>query len=97
MAGRMGSDPIIVRNLLVARIDALNNLVYVKGQVPGPRKGFIRVQDAEAKVRALGAALHKTGTAPTVLPGIAGLPFPCGDAVVAGRLGAGEVTLAKFA
>jgi len=41
MAGRMGHDQVTVKNLEVAYIDTTNNLVGLKGAVPGPRKGLI--------------------------------------------------------
>ena len=40
MAGRMGADRVTVKNLKIARIDAENNLLFVKGAVPG-RKGTL--------------------------------------------------------
>lgn len=40
MAGRMGSDRVTVKNLKIARIDADQQLVYIKGAVPG-RKGTL--------------------------------------------------------
>ena len=41
MAGRMGTDRVTVKNLEVAYVDAVNNLIGLKGAVPGPRKGLI--------------------------------------------------------
>ncbi len=41
MAGRMGSDRVTVKNLEVAYVDSVNNLIGLKGAVPGPRKGLI--------------------------------------------------------
>lgn len=41
MAGRMGHDQVTVKNLEVAYVDATNNLIGLKGAVPGPRKGLI--------------------------------------------------------
>lgn len=40
MAGRMGADRVTVKNLKIAKIDSENNLLYVKGAVPG-RKGTL--------------------------------------------------------
>lgn len=40
MGGRMGADRITVKNLKIARIDIENNLLFVKGAVPG-RKGTL--------------------------------------------------------
>ncbi len=40
MAGRMGSDKITVKNLEIAEVDAENNLIAIKGALPG-RKGTL--------------------------------------------------------
>ena len=41
MAGRMGHDQVTVKNLVVSYIDVDNNLIGLKGAVPGPKKGLI--------------------------------------------------------
>ena len=41
MAGRMGHDRVTVKNLVVAYVDPENNLIGLKGAVPGPKKGLI--------------------------------------------------------
>jgi large subunit ribosomal protein L3 len=41
MAGRMGSDRVTVKNLVVSYIDAENNLIGIRGAVPGPKKGLV--------------------------------------------------------
>ena len=41
MPGRMGHDQVTVKNLRVAYISVEDNLIGVKGAVPGPRKGLI--------------------------------------------------------
>ena len=41
MAGRMGHDQVTVKNLKVAYVSLEDNLIGVKGAVPGPRKGLI--------------------------------------------------------
>lgn len=43
MAGRMGGDRVTVKNLEVAYLDLENNLIGLKGAVPGPRKSLIIV------------------------------------------------------
>ena len=40
MAGRMGADRVTVKGLKIAKLDASNNLIYIKGAVPG-RKGTL--------------------------------------------------------
>ena len=41
MAGRMGHDRVTVKNLVVAYIDIENNLIGLRGAVPGPKKGLV--------------------------------------------------------
>ena len=41
MAGRMGHDQVTVKNLVVTYIDTENNLIGLRGAVPGPKKGLI--------------------------------------------------------
>ena len=41
MAGQMGDEQVTVRNLRVAYISADDQLIGVKGAVPGPKKGLI--------------------------------------------------------
>jgi large subunit ribosomal protein L3 len=44
MPGRMGHDQVTVKNLTVAYIDKDNNLLGLKGAVPGPNKGIVTVE-----------------------------------------------------
>ena len=44
MPGRMGCDTVTVKNLVVAYIDKENNLLGLKGAVPGPKKGIVSVE-----------------------------------------------------
>lgn len=44
MAGRMGNDT-MTYNLEIVKIDAANNLLYIKGAVPGARNGLILMQN----------------------------------------------------
>ncbi len=43
MPGRMGHDRVTVKNLTVAYISADDNLIGIKGAVPGPRKGLVMI------------------------------------------------------
>jgi large subunit ribosomal protein L3 len=43
MAGRMGNERVTVKNLTVALVDAENNLIGLKGAVPGPRRGVVSI------------------------------------------------------
>ena len=47
MPGRMGHDTVTVKNLVVAYIDVANNLIGLKGAVPGPKKGIVTVEGKE--------------------------------------------------
>jgi large subunit ribosomal protein L3 len=47
MAGRMGGERVTVKNLTVAFVSKEDNLVGVKGAVPGPRKGLVMIQAAK--------------------------------------------------
>ena len=46
MPGHMGSVRVTVQNLEVVRVDAENNLLLVKGAVPGPNKGIVVLKDS---------------------------------------------------
>jgi large subunit ribosomal protein L3 len=46
MAGQMGNERVTVKNLRVVKVDPDNNLVAVKGAVPGPRGGIVLVKKA---------------------------------------------------
>ena len=43
MAGRMGSDRTTIRNLKIVRIDKDNNLVAIKGAIPGRRGTLVEI------------------------------------------------------
>ena len=47
MGGRMGGDQITVKNLRVAKIDVENNLLYIRGAVPGGRNGLVIISFAK--------------------------------------------------
>ena len=44
MAGHLGNSRVTVRNLKVARIDQENNLLFVRGAVPGPPGAYVVVE-----------------------------------------------------
>jgi len=44
MAGHMGNNRVTVQNLRVARVDQENNLLFVRGAVPGPAGGYVVVE-----------------------------------------------------
>lgn len=45
MPGHMGCVTVTVQNLTVVRVDAEQNLLLVKGSVPGPKKGLIKIKE----------------------------------------------------
>ncbi len=49
MAGRMGGKNITVQSLRVIKIDTVDDLIYVKGAVPGVDNAYVRVSDAVRK------------------------------------------------
>lgn len=46
MAGHYGCDTVTVQNLKVVKVDAENNLIAIKGAVPGPKGGIVVIADA---------------------------------------------------
>ncbi len=46
MAGHMGAEKITVQNLTVVKVDAENNLIALKGAVPGPNGGTVIIRDS---------------------------------------------------
>ena len=45
MPGHMGAKKITIQNLEVVRIDVDNNLILVKGAVPGPKKALVKIKE----------------------------------------------------
>jgi len=45
-AGHMGTQRVTVRNLEVIEVDAEDNVLMVKGAIPGPRGGYVIVRRA---------------------------------------------------
>ncbi len=41
MAGRMGNDKVTVKNLEVLNIDYINNLIFIKGALPGSNNNYL--------------------------------------------------------
>ena len=42
----MGAENVTVRHLELIKVDAEQNLLFVKGAVPGPANGLIKVRKA---------------------------------------------------
>ena len=49
MPGHMGAERVTVQNLIVAKVDAENNLLAIKGAVPGPKGGTVLVYNSVKK------------------------------------------------
>ena len=45
MPGQMGNKKITIQNLEIVRVDAENNLILVKGSVPGPKKSLVTIKE----------------------------------------------------
>ena len=46
MAGHYGHETVTIQNLTVANVDAENNLIAIKGAIPGPKGGIVVIADA---------------------------------------------------
>jgi large subunit ribosomal protein L3 len=44
MAGRMGAKSVTVRNMQIVKVDSENNLLIVKGAIPGAPKGYVIIK-----------------------------------------------------
>ena len=49
LPGHMGSEKVTVQNLEVVKVDAENNLIAVKGAIPGPKNGIVNICDCVKK------------------------------------------------
>ena len=49
LPGHMGSEKVTVQNLEVVKVDAENNLIAVKGAIPGPKNGIVTICDCVKK------------------------------------------------
>lgn len=49
MAGRMGNELTTIQNLEVVSVDLENNVILVKGNVPGPRKSLVMIKTSVKK------------------------------------------------
>ncbi|MBY7141683.1 50S ribosomal protein L3 [Virgibacillus sp. NKC19-3] len=43
LPGQMGGDQVTIQNLDVVRVDAENNLLLIKGNIPGAKKSFVKI------------------------------------------------------
>lgn len=49
LAGHLGSERVTIQNLDVIKVDAENNLLAIKGAVPGPKGGIVLIRDSVKK------------------------------------------------
>ena len=49
MAGHLGHERVTIQNLDVVKVDAENNLIAIKGAIPGPKKGIVMVVNSVKK------------------------------------------------
>ncbi len=49
LPGHLGSERVTVQNLTVVKVDAENNLIAIKGAIPGPKGGIVCITDAVKK------------------------------------------------
>lgn len=46
MAGHLGAERVTVQNLKIVKVDAENNLIAIKGAIPGPNGGTVVIHDS---------------------------------------------------
>lgn len=49
LPGHMGAERVTVQNLEVIKVDAENNLIAIKGAIPGPKNGIVMVSNTVKK------------------------------------------------
>ncbi len=49
MPGQMGNKRVTIQNLEIVRVDADNNLILVRGAVPGPKKSLVTIKETVKK------------------------------------------------
>ena len=47
LPGHMGHVQVTIQNLEVVKVDLENNVILIKGNVPGPKKGLVMVRTAK--------------------------------------------------
>ena len=51
MPGHMGAKQITVQNLEIVKVDVENNLILVKGAVPGPKKSLVTIKETVKTIK----------------------------------------------
>lgn len=49
MPGHMGAEQVTIQNLDVVKVDAENNLIALRGAIPGPKNGIVYIVDSVKK------------------------------------------------
>ena len=49
MAGRLGNENVTVQNLKIVKFDVENNILLVKGAIPGPKNGYLVIKKSVKK------------------------------------------------
>ena len=49
LAGHLGHERVTIQNLNVIKVDAENNLIAIKGAIPGPKGGIVLISDSVKK------------------------------------------------
>lgn len=49
MPGHMGAEMVTIQNLEIVKVDAENNLIAIKGAIPGPKNGTVTITDCIKK------------------------------------------------
>jgi large subunit ribosomal protein L3 len=85
MPGRLGGVRRTVQNALVWRVDTARGLIYVRGQVPGHRGGYVHLKDAvrkgpeEQPPLPVPTHLGPAPAVPTVAPKVGDDPYEFAD------------------
>jgi len=49
MPGQMGNEKVTIQNLEIVKVDAENNLIAIRGAIPGPKNGTVTITDCIKK------------------------------------------------
>jgi len=49
MPGHMGHETVTIQNLQIVKVDSERNVILVKGSVPGPKNGFVKIKSSVKK------------------------------------------------
>jgi len=51
LPGHMGAESVTIQNLDIVKIDAENNLIALRGAIPGPKGGLVTITDSVKKAK----------------------------------------------